>query len=180
LNKGQTTQISQVVFTNTDLATLAGGEMYVEADACDWVTPFATLSYVQGRDLTHIDPRRDPTLVSSRRVFDTEPLPGIAPLELRGGVRVHEAGKTPRWSVEFTARSVMGQHEVATSLNEIPSSGFTVFDIRGFWQVTPNFLVVSGVENLGDKFYREHLDPLFGNLLFRPGVNYYLTLQLTY
>src|SRR5262249_61491507 len=104
----------------------------------------------------------------------------IALMELRGGVPVHAAGKTPLWSVEFTARSVMGQHEVASSLNEIPSSGFTVFDIRGFWQVTPNFLVVSGVENLGDKFYRERLDPLFGNLLFRPGVNYYLTLQVTY
>lgn len=179
-NKGQGSQLSQVVFTNTDLATLAGGEIYLEVDACDWVTPFGTASYVRGRDLTHIDARRDPTLVSSRRQFDTEPLPGIPPLELRGGLRVHEAGKQPRWAVEFSARSVMGQQEAAASLNELPTPGFTTFDLRSYWQATPNLLLVSGVENFGDKFYREHLDPRSGDVLFRPGANYYFTAQVRY
>jgi outer membrane receptor protein involved in Fe transport len=190
-NKALGSAINQVVFTNTDLATLAGGEAYVEVDVGDWVTPFGTASYVQGRDLTHIDARRDPTLVSSRRVSnlvfptDTEALPGISPLELRAGLRVHEPGKQPRWSVELSARSVFGQHSVATSLNEIDTPGFTVFDLRGYWQVNKNLLVVSGVENIGDKYYNEHLDPLTpaplaNPVLFRPGVNYYLTVQVTY
>src|SRR5262249_7959087 len=39
--------ITQVVFTNTDLATLAGGEMNVEVDATGWLTPFMSVSYVQ-------------------------------------------------------------------------------------------------------------------------------------
>ncbi len=179
-NKAQGSSLSQVVFTNTNLARLAGGEAYLEVDACDWVTPFATASYVQGLDLTHIDTRRDPTLVSSRRVSDTEPLPGIPPLELRGGVRFHEASRRPRWALEFTARSVMGQHEVAASLNELPTPGFTVFDLRGYWQVTPSLLLISGVENFGDKFYREHLDPRSGDVLFRPGANFYFTAQVQY
>jgi outer membrane receptor protein involved in Fe transport len=179
-NKAQGSSLSQVVFTNTNLARLAGGEAYLEVDACDWVTPFATASYVQGLDLTHIDTRRDPTLVSSRRVIDTEPLPGIPPLELRGGVRFHEASRRPRWALEFTARSVMGQHEVAASLNELPTPGFTVFDLRGYWQVTPSLLLISGVENFGDKFYREHLDPRSGDVLFRPGANFYFTAQVQY
>src|SRR5262249_24485759 len=104
-NKAQGSQISQVVYTNTDLARLAGGEIYLQVDAGDWLPPFGTASYVQGRDLSHIDARRAPNLVSSRRIDDTEPLPGIPPLELRGGLRLHEPTKQPRWAVEFAARS---------------------------------------------------------------------------
>jgi outer membrane receptor protein involved in Fe transport len=74
----------------------------------------------------------------------------------------------------------MGQHEVASSLNEVSTPGFTVFDLRGYWQATPNLLLISGVETLGDKLYREHLDPLFGNVLFRPGANFYFTVQVSY
>jgi outer membrane receptor protein involved in Fe transport len=201
LQKGGGSQIAQVVATNTDEATLAGGEAYIEVDAGDWVTPFSTLSYVQGKDLTHLDTRRPAAIASSRRLqdqlnnngsLDTEPLPGIPPLELRNGFRVHEPSKQPRWAVEFTARTVFAQNEVASSLGEVPTGSFTVFDIRSYWQVNPNLLLVSGVENLGDKFYREHLDPISGpafftpagtlgpphTILFRPGFNYYLTVQL--
>lgn len=198
-NVGAGSVLNQVVFTNTDLATLGGGEMFLEVDAYDWVTPFSTVSYVQGKDLTHLDTRRAPTLTSSRRLqdqlnrngsLDTEPLPGIPPLEWRNGIRFHEAGKQPRWAVEFTARTVFAQNEVASSLGEVPTGSFTIFDIRGYWQVNPNLLLVSGVENLGDKLYREHLDPISGpiipigsgnppqTILFRPGFNYYLTMQL--
>jgi outer membrane receptor protein involved in Fe transport len=179
-NKGLGSQLSQVVFTNTDEARLAGGEMYLEVDAYDYVTPFGTVSYVQGRDLTHIDNRRAPELVSSRRMFETEPLPGIPPLEVRCGIRLHDARRQPLWAVEVTARTVFGQHEFAASLNELPTPGFTVWDLRGYWQATPNLLLVSGVENFGDKFYREHLDPRAGDVLFRPGANFYFTAQVNY
>ena len=83
-------------------------------------------------------------------------------LELPIAVVLPDGGRvplSPTPEVEVTARSVMGQHEVAATLGEVPTPGFTVFDLRGFWQVTPNLLLVSGVENFGDKFYREHLDP---------------------
>jgi outer membrane receptor protein involved in Fe transport len=184
-NKGTST-ISQVVYTNTSLATLAGGEAYVEFDAGPWVTPFGTVSYVQGKDLTHIDTRRDPNLASSRRVFDTEPLPGIPPLEFRTGLRVHEPVRQPRWAVELTARSVLNQAEVAATLDELPTPGFTIFDLRGYWKVSDNLLLIAGIENFGDKQYREHLDPRSGPgnppdpILLRPGANYYLTVQVSY
>jgi outer membrane receptor protein involved in Fe transport len=180
--------LTQVVFTNTNEATLAGGEAYVEYDLLDWFTPFGSMSYVQGEDLTHIDNRRGTfngnPLTSSRRTEDTEPLPGIPPLELRGGFRIHDPEKKPKWSVEFVARSVMGQDNVATSLGELPTSGFTIFDVRAFWQVNSFLLVSGGVENIGDKLYMEALDPragnLFGNPFYRPGTNFYFTAQLTY
>ena len=40
--------------------------------------------------------------------------------------------------------------------------------------------VTAGVENVGNKLYREHLDPLAGGLLYRPGTNFYLSTQWKY
>jgi outer membrane receptor protein involved in Fe transport len=179
-NKVGGNQLSQVIFTNTDQATLAGGELFAEVDLTENVTPFLTVSYVQGRDLTHVDFRRPPGLVSSRIQFDTEPLPGIPPLEVRSGFRVQEANPRPRWSVEFLSRIVMGQNLIAASLGELPTSGFTIFDVRGFWQVNDILLLSGGVENIGNKFYREHLDRRAGDQLFRPGTNVYLAAELSY
>jgi outer membrane receptor protein involved in Fe transport len=175
--------LSQVVFTNTNEAVLFGGEAYVEVDLTDWLTPFGSFTYVEGRDLTHIDNRRAPNLASSRRTIDQEPLPNIAPPEGRVGFRIHEARRNPRWAVEFFARIVDDQDQVARSLDELPTAGFTTYDVRAFWQVNKALLLTAGVENIGNKFYREHLDPLAGaptDLLFRQGVNGYFGAQVQF
>jgi iron complex outermembrane receptor protein len=185
--------LTQVVFTNTDLATLAGAEVFVQMDVTDWLTPFGTLAYVQGVDQTARDRRRPLTEDSSRRedvlrgrrVPATEPLPQIPPLESRAGFRLHAPGRQPWWQVEFSARMVSGQTLVAASLGEQTTPGFTVFNVRGFVKLTDNLLVSAGVDNLGDRTYREHLDPIAGNLLgsgalLRPGANFFLNTQWTY
>ena len=82
--------------------------------------------------------------------------------------------------MEFLARSVMGQNLVAASLSELPTSGFTIFDVRAFWQMSDQVLLTGGVENIGDKFYREHLDPRSGDQLIRPGTNAYAALEVKY
>lgn len=182
LVRGGNPATTQVVFTNTDEATLAGGELYAEVDLTERVTPFTTISYVQGRDLTHVDTARPGNIASSRRAVtvDTEPLPGIVPLELRSGFRLHDSGDRPDWSIEFAARSVMGQNLVAASLNEQPTAGFTTFDVRAYWQVSEGVLLTGGVENIGDKFYREHLDSRAGDQLFRRGRNFYVSAEMKY
>jgi outer membrane receptor protein involved in Fe transport len=184
--------LTQVVFTNTDLATLAGGEAYGLADLTSRLTMFGTVSYVQGIDRTHADRRRPANIQSSRRdnpatrdfAAQTEPLPMIPPLEGRVGFRLHEPTENPRWLFEISARMVAGQNNVAASLGELPTPGFTVFDVRGFWQATDRLLLTAGVENFGDRLYREHLDPVAGNLIgfpfYRPGTNFYFTSQFTY
>ncbi len=205
--------LSQVVFTNTDLATLAGTEVYLQANVTKWLSPFATLSYVQGIDQTHVDNRRGTVfttvdangtvltnrLDSSRRrdpasgafATDTEPLPQIPPMETRLGFRIHGTQDVPKWQIEVATRIVSGQNAIATSLGEIVTPGFTTIDIRGFYQVNKNLLITAGVENLGDRFYREHLDPVASNLLqnatgvsvpllFRPGTNFFFNTQYTY
>jgi outer membrane receptor protein involved in Fe transport len=41
-------------------------------------------------------------------------------------------------------------------------------------------LLTAGVENLGDRFYREHLDLRTGRGVFQPGVNFYVGMRVTY
>jgi iron complex outermembrane receptor protein len=183
----------QAVYSNTDRATLVGTELFAQLELTAWMTPFATLSFVQGIDTTARDTRRPQGLASSRRddplagfrKAATEPLPQIPPLESRLGFRLHAESKTPWWQLELSARVVAGQNNVATSLGEIATPGFTTFTARGFVRVTPTWLVSAGVENFGDKNYREHLDPISGNLqnvgaLLRPGANFFFGVQATY
>ena len=59
--------LTQVVFTNTNRATLSGGEAFGIIEATSWLSPFVNAAYVQGIDQTHIDNRRSPNLASSRR-----------------------------------------------------------------------------------------------------------------
>lgn len=188
--------INQIVVTNTNLATLAGFEMYGQVEASRSLTLFSGGSFVQGTDRSHRDNRRPEDIASSRRndpataqyAVATEALPQIPPLEVFFGMRLHEAvdnNKAPRWAVELGARKVYSQYNVAYSLNEKPTSGFTTYDIRTYWQVSDAVLLTAGVENIGNILYREHLDPISGNLIgvgpfYRPGSNFYFGTQVTY
>lgn len=195
-----TTQIEQVSlqYVNTDLATLAGCEMYLETDVNDWLTPFATLQYVEGRDQTRngeFATQRVSSGVAKQRVYgmargsfttlgggSEEPLPGIAPLQSRVGIRLHQPSPIPEWTIELSARIVDNQDRVAESLAESPTPGFTIWDIRGSWQPYDDLLLIAGIENFGDRNYREHLDFRSDNgiQVFEPGINFYFGSELTY
>lgn len=104
-NPGQT----NLKYVNTSFATFAGVEWYGEFDASRRITPFATMKYVQGTDHTRRGDfdtipadRVNNIVIASTRDFDrprgfdsgvaganSEPLPGILPLEARIGVRIH-------------------------------------------------------------------------------------------
>jgi outer membrane receptor protein involved in Fe transport len=159
----QVPQFKQVRFTNTSLATLVGYEGYGEVDVTGYLTPFVTVSYVDGRDQEI-----------------NEPLPGIAPWEARIGLRFHEDRKNPRWGTEIFARWVENQDRVATSLGEVTSAGFTVWNLRAYWQAREGILLTAGVENLFDKYYREHLDLLTGRGVYQPGISGYVGVELRY
>ncbi len=194
---GQVEQES-LKFVNTDLAVLTGFELAGELDATDWLTPFGTLRYVEGWDLT-----RDGSFATRPASFGSpsqripglprgffggvagnseEPLPGIIPMESRLGIRVHQPGREHRWGVELSAHVVNGQQRVAASLLELPTPGFTTWDVRTFWRSGDSLLLVAGVENFGDRNYREHLD--FRNQsgigMYQPGTNFYFGSELMY
>ncbi len=180
-----------VAYTNTDLATLAGGELFAEYDATNWLTPFGTVSYVEGTDHSRDRPGRVASLLrlqnglaagprSTVAGSDDEALPGIPPLESRIGVRVHEPGSGPRWNVELSTRLVARQNRAARSLGEQATPAFALVDLRSYWQATNHLQLVAGVENLTDAFYREHLDFRTGRGVYQPGINFYFGSELTY
>jgi outer membrane receptor protein involved in Fe transport len=70
-------------------------------------------------------------------------------------VRVFEP-RHNKWSVDFVTRMVAGQHHVADSLGELPTSGFTVFGLHAAYQLRPNVRLHTSFENLFDRTYTEH------------------------
>jgi outer membrane receptor protein involved in Fe transport len=71
------------------------------------------------------------------------------------------------------------QNRVAKTLLEQHTPGFTVFDLRSYWQRTPQNLLVAGIENFGDRFYREHLDLRTG-MMYQPGISFYAATNFAY
>jgi outer membrane receptor protein involved in Fe transport len=158
-----TTPIERLQFMNTGLGTLYGFNAYGEWDALPWLTPFATLSFVEGWD-------------QSRGLA----LPGIPPLQSRIGLRIHEVGTNPRWGVEYTARMVATQDLFASYLGEQRTGGFVVHYLRAYWQPRTNIQLLAGIENLGNLQYREHLDLRTGFGVFQPGINFYTGFRISY
>jgi len=167
--------------TNTPLATLAGFEAYGELDLTNQLTAFGSLQYVDGRD----------------RGIDV-PLPGIAPLEGRTGLRLSDPGAEGRWGAELGVRMVHAQERLAFLRRlavggiddlEQPTPGFSVCHLRGFWSVTDNLNLVAGVENLFNRAFFEHLDlrlpadPARGfpeTTVYSPGITPYFSVEWTH
>lgn len=168
-------------FVNTDLATIAGAECYSQYAAQDWLTLFGVVSYTEGRDLSRNEPSRYSFSPDRSDVpgVDHEPLPGIHPLEARLGFVLQDPSADRRWGIEFLARVVDNQDRVAESLEEEPTPGFTTYDIRAYRWLGA-VLLTGGVENLTDKFYREHIDYRSGLGVFRPGIGGYFGAEWHY
>ncbi|WP_213908713.1 TonB-dependent copper receptor [Stutzerimonas nitrititolerans] len=91
---------------------------------------------------------------------DGEALPQMPPLEGRLGL-TYEQGD---WSAAGLWRVVAAQNRVAegkgnvTSKDFDESSGFGVFSLNGAYRVNQNFKLSTGIDNLFDKAYSEHLN----------------------
>ena len=180
---GATSQSAQ--FTNTDLAVIAGFEIYGEADVNPWLTAFGTMSYIEGRDLSRDSESRISAASgggfgrSGIVGLNRESLPGITPLETRIGLRLHDPSPQQNWGLELSTRIVDNQDRFAGSLEEIETPGFTTYDVR-FFKRSGQWLFTAGLENFTDKHYREHLDYRSGLGVFRPGINFYTGVEVTY
>lgn len=167
---------------NTELATLQGFELYGQYDLSDYLTAFGVMSYVRGTDHTRSgaarlfgggDDRSGVTLPKE------EALPGITPLETRLGFLLQDPSPEQRWGLELSSRLVDDQHRIAATLEEIATPGFTTYDMR-YYVRSGHWLLTAGVENLTNKFYREHIDYRSGLGVYRPGRTIYTGLECTY
>lgn len=165
-------------FVNTDLATIAGAECYGQHAVTDWLTVFGIASYIEGRDLSRNKPARNSFYPdrSDTADLDHEPLPGIHPLETRLGLVIQDPSVSPAWGLEFMARVVDNQDRIAETLGEIATPGFTTYDLRGYRRFG-GWLLTGGVENLTNKFYREHIDYRSGLGVYRPGIGAYVGVE---
>ena len=170
-----------VTLVNTERATIAGFELFGECDLTNRLVAFASMTYLEGRDHTRRSPSRFRGVGDrSGATHEKEPLPNIAPLDSILGLRLHSQPWQRPWSLELTARIVDTQDRVAFSLFERETAGFTVLNLRGYCQATDRLQLTAGVENLNNKFYREHLDYRAGLGVFQPGANFYFGSELSY
>jgi outer membrane receptor protein involved in Fe transport len=95
-------------------------------------------------------------------------------------VRLHTTEPVPVWTLEPSVRLVAPQRRVAGTFLERETSSFAIVDLRGTWQPNRSLLVFTGIENLADTFYREHLDLRTGRGTFQPGINVYGGVSVTY
>jgi iron complex outermembrane recepter protein len=167
--------------TNTDLATLTGFEFYADRSLSRQVTVYGSLQFIDGRD----------------RVIDT-PLNGISPLEGRVGVRLFDPTGGNDWGLDFGSRIVddqdrLGGLRIGTTTVvdviplELPTPGFAVFHLRGYWNLTPGLRVVAGIDNLLDRGYLEHLNlrlpdqgPFVRTAVLEPGITPFANVEWTY
>lgn len=166
---------------NTDLATLTGFELYADRPLNSRFTVYGSLQYVDGRD---------------RQI--NAPLNSIFPMEGRAGLKLFDPTGGQHWGVDFGARIVNNQDRLGalrigtTSVVdviplELPTAGFSVFHLRGYWNVTKNLHIVGGIDNLFDRNYLQHLNlrlpdqpPFVGTEVLDPGFTPYVNVEWTH
>ncbi|WP_371369399.1 TonB-dependent copper receptor [Pseudomonas sp. QL9] len=124
-------------------ARIMGGELGTSyrLDA-NWKTD-ATLAYAWGKNTT-----------------DGRALPQMPPLEARLGLTYER----DLWSVGGLWRLVAAQNRVAIGEGNVvgqdfdKTGGFGVFSLNGAYKLSKNFKVSTGIDNLFDKAYAEHLN----------------------
>ena len=131
-------------------ATIMGGEMGASYQLSDQWKTDATLNYSWGENTD-----------------DHQPLPQMPPLEARLGLTWEQGD----WSSTGLLRMVSPQHRVAMNEGNVvgkdfdQSAGFAILSANAAWKVNNYLKLSSGVDNLLDKNYSEHLN-LAGNSSF--------------
>ncbi|MCM2373312.1 TonB-dependent receptor [Aporhodopirellula aestuarii] len=165
---------------NTDQATLFGFESYLEADLCEGLQSFGSLTYLEGTD-QEID----------------QPLPGIFPLEGRVGLRLSNSTPDSSWGLEWGWRIVDEQNRLAflrpvgPATDPIQMESFTpsfvTSYLRGYVRPSDRVNITLGAQNLFDQTYYEHLnlrlpaDGGFGEtVVLSPGITPYFGVEVDY
>ena len=160
---------------NTPLAELRGFEAFNSFDLSPRITPFASAHYVYGVDQTL-----------------GQALPQIPPLQGFAGIRFHDPNEGRRWGLEAFATITRQQdrnafirvtggapYEVRQIEQQTP--GWTIYNLRGYWNVSQNMMLSGGINNIFDKTYIQHLSlrtpPV---LVYSPGISPYMSMEWIY
>mgnify|MGYP000232194575 CR=1 FL=1 len=157
---------------NIDNGYVHGFETKAEIFINEEWTLFGGMSWQEGREQSFVN------LNTTRKEIDS-PVSRLLPLNGHVGVR-WEPEPYPVW-LELNVQMADDQDKYTQreeNDNRFPTGGtpgYTVYNIRGGWQVTKNLDLVLAVENLTDKKYRIH-----GSGVNEPGINVITTACLTF
>jgi len=140
-------------YSNIDLVTLYGTELFGEVNVLPCMSLYGSLAYVRGTN--HAPVRFEDATQSLIPLSGDEPLPGIFPLNATLAVRLFDQDHR-HWNVEFELLMVDDQSRVADRFAELPSPGYGVLNVRGAYQLTNSIRVTSAIENLFDHSYFQH------------------------
>lgn len=110
-----------------------------------------------------------------------EPLPEIAPLDLRYTLQARHLDG--RLTTLLRLRAVAAQQRVSARFGESTTPGFRLVDLEGAYRVLPTLSLRAAVYNLLDQRYYEHLNrPIRSQEgpLFAPGRNFRLMLSVDF
>jgi len=151
-------------YVNGPEATFYGGEVQVSRQLGPYLGARGRLDYLWGEDQ-----------------FFNEPVIGIQPL--RGTIEIEAHTPDRRFFSIVSATIVDRQTRVAAQRFELPTPGYTVFDWRNGWRISDHINFNIGLENIGDRYYINHLNNLraFTRLrLPEPGRNFYAGLEFSF
>lgn len=150
-------------FINIDHALMTGFEISWKQYLPDHLDLLVAMAYTYGKDLDH-----------------DEPLPEIAPLDMRIGLSGHFIRNALR--PEIVLRHVIKQEQVAESYGETVTPGFSTFDLKLTYDISRILHIAGGVRNLFDVAYYEHLSRSVRDAserpIYAPGRNLFLTFSL--
>ena len=106
-----------------------------------------------------------------------EPLPEIAPLDFR--YTLMGSYLKNKLHPELVFRTVIAQERVSANFGETTTPAFTLLDFNVRYQVSKMLRVATGVQNLFDTAYYEHLNRnMSGSPINAPGRNVFISLTL--
>ncbi|MGM0516022.1 MAG: TonB-dependent receptor domain-containing protein [Pseudomonadota bacterium] len=128
-------------YRNVD-ARLYGGEADLTYAVTDWLEARGQVAYTRGRNTD-----------------DSRNLPQIPPLSGRLGLTAQYAafsgGVDLRWADRAT------HLDTDSGLDTRETAGYGVVDLHAGWDITANWRIQAGVENLFDKTYAEHVNRVY-------------------
>ena len=142
-------------YTNLSSATLQGLDLMMLVRPLSNVQGIGSLKYTHGE------------------TTDGHPLPLIPPLKSVMSLRYDPGTFHLQMEWEWSA----SQNRVSESTGEQPTPAFSILSLRTGWKLNSLWYLNTGVENLLDERYREHLD--WGGIP-RPGRNVYLNFIYTF
>lgn len=151
-------------YMNVDEAVKTGFELNFKQQLSGSFTHSLGVAYTYGKDLVL-----------------NAPLPEIAPLDLRYGIR--GGFLEGKLQTGLNLRHVLAQERVSEAFGEGKTPGFTLLDLDASYPIGKMLLVKGGVQNLFGETYYEHLTrPIGANKtpMYAQGRNYFVMVSFKF